>query len=437
MESLTKNNKMVYVCMAADLIHTGHLNIIKEAAKLGNVTVGLLTDSAVASYKRVPHLNYEQRKAVVENLKDVHQVVLQAVLDYRPNLRKYKPAYVVHGDDWKEGVLQKTRKQVIQVLKEWDGTLVEVPYTKGISSTMLNKGVKESGITPDQRLKQFRRLLTTKKLVRVIETHNGLTGLLVENTLVESPDEKKVFDAMWNSSLLDCTIKGRPNFEPLETTSRLNNINDLMEVTIKPIIFDGDTGGKPEHFAFTIRTLERLGVSVVTVKENDIQLSNSEKVSERKVQSFQDICEKIIAAKHARINESFMIVAKIDLINNQVEEQVAIEKMKQYIEAGADGIMISINSDSCGKLKEICQAYHGMSNKVPLFVELSSYCKIHEDEFIKLGVNVLIYADQLISSAFPAMVKTARSILENKRAYEARESMLSIKDIINLIPGSR
>ncbi len=437
MESVEKNNEMVYVCMAADLIHTGHLNIIKEAAKLGKVTIGLLTDSAVASYKRLPHLNYEQRKAVVENLKDVHQVVLQDVLDYRPNLRKYKPAYVVHGDDWKEGVLQKTRNQVIDVLKEWDGALVEIAYTKGVSSTILNKGVKESGTTPDQRLKQFRRLLSAKKLVRVIEAHNGLTGLIVENTLVESPDEKKVFDAMWSSSLLDCTIKGRPNFEPLEITSRVNNINDLMEVTTKPIIFDGDTGGKPDHFAFMIRTLERLGVSVVTVKENRIQLTESKQASENELRSFQKLVENITSAKHARINENFMIVTKLDLINNPVDPEMAVKKVVQYIEAGADGILIAVNSDSCDKLEVICKSLKRLSDKVPLFVELSSCSRFHEDELIDLGVNVVIYADQLISSAFPAMVKAAESILENKRAYEAREMMMSIGEIINLIPGSR
>ena len=432
MKTTEKNNEMVYVCMAADLIHTGHLNIIKEAAKLGKVTIGLLTDKAVASYKRVPHLNYEQRKAVVENLKDVHQVVIQEVLDYRPNLRKYKPAYVVHGDDWKEGVLQKTRNQVIECLKEWDGELVEIPYTKGISSTLLNKGVKETGTTPEQRLKQFRKQLATKKMVRVIEAHNGLTGLIIENALVETPNEKKFFDAMWNSSILDCTIKGRPNFEPIEISSRLNNINDLMEVTTRPILFDGDTGGKPEHFAFNIRTLERLGVSLITVKERSIQKSKQQTPGEKEERSLQNICENINVGKRARLNENFMIVAKIDLINDKIEPEMAVERIKQYIETGADGILISTNSDSCQTLETICNSYKNLEDKVPLFVELSSCSKFSEDDFSLMGVNVIIYADQLISSAYPAMLKTAKSILENKRAYEARESMMSIKEIINL-----
>jgi len=158
------NNKTVYVGMSADIIHPGHLNIIKEAAKLGSLTLGLLTDKAIASYKRLPYLDYEHRKSVVENIKGVDGVIPQETLDYRPNLKKIRPDFVVHGDDWKEGVQSEVRQQVIDTLSEWGGKLVEVPYTKGISSTMLNKAVKEVGTTPDIPLRDSAGLYRQKIL---------------------------------------------------------------------------------------------------------------------------------------------------------------------------------------------------------------------------------------------------------------------------------
>lgn len=428
---MSNKDKTVYVCMAADLIHTGHLNIIKQAAKHGRVMVGLLTDKAVASYKRLPHLNYDQRKAVVENLKDVDQVVLQEVLDYRPNLRKYKPDYVIHGDDWKEGVLQKTRQQVIDSLDEWGGQLIEIPYTKGISSTQLHQSVKEEGTTPEKRLKRFSRLLNTKKLVRIIEAHNGLSGLIIENLLVESPDEKKVFDGMWSSSFLDATTKGKPNFEPLDMTSRLNNINDLMEVTTKPVLFDGDTGGKPSHFAFTVRTLERLGVSVAIIQEEKQKICSSKDYTEREKASLENFCIKIKAGKEAQVTNEFMVVAKMKL----GDAKYCVDHARQYIDSRADAVLISSEGLNRKKLSEFCKAYNKLENKRPLFIEVDSESDLDEGIIMDSGIQVVIYTDQLLTAAFPAMRRSAETILKSKRAYETREYMMSIKEIINLIPG--
>ena len=428
---------MVYVCMAADLIHTGHLNIIKEAAKLGNVTIGLLTDKAVASYKRLPYLTYEQRKAVVENLKDVHQVVLQEVLDYRPNLRKYKPEYVVHGDDWKEGVLSKTRTQVIEVLKEWNGELVEIPYTKGISSTMLNKGVKESGTTPEMRLKQFRRLLSNKQMIRIIEAHNGLSGLIAENVLVETPGEKKFFDGMWSSSILEMTSKGKPDFEPLDLTSRLNNINDLMEVTTKPVIFEGETGGTPAHFAFTVRTLERLGVSAVVIHEESATYTSVNGSNKKEKLRREDFCRTIMAGKASQITSEFMVVAKFDLLKGKSNVAALIDRCGYYFAARADAILINTDGSNLKKVRQFCAAYGELEDKLPLFIEISSVCPVSEAELLSLGVQVVIYADQLLGSVYPAMMRTAVSILEHKRAYEASENIMPINELINLIPGGK
>ena len=373
---------MVYVCMAADLIHTGHLNIIKEAAKLGKVTIGLLTDEAVASYKRVPHLNFEQRKAVVENLKDVHEVVMQEVLDYRPNLRKYKPEYVVHGDDWKQGVLQKTRNQVLECVQEYGGILHEVPYTKGISSTMLNKGVKEVGTTPEQMLKSFRRILTTKKLVRIIEAHNGLTGLIAENTLVETEDEKKVFDGMWTSSILECTAKGKPNFEPLDITSRLNSINDLMEVTTKPVIFDGDSGGEAEHFAFKVRTLERLGVSAIVIDEAKRKYDNG-----NRTENFLNV---ISSGRISRLTGEFMIIARITLNQDTTDIDELMDRCKAYIKAGAEGIFLEISGEYKTTLKDFCVSYNNIEDRMPLILEVKSGIDICDNYLKEYRIDEVI-----------------------------------------------
>ena len=129
--------KKVYVGMVADGLHIGHINIINEAKKYGEVIIGLLTDEAVASYKRVPCQTYEQRRTVIESLKGITKIVPQDTLDYVANLRRLKPEYVVHGDDWRNNSLRTTRQRVIEVLTEWDGQLIEPHYTKGVSSTIL------------------------------------------------------------------------------------------------------------------------------------------------------------------------------------------------------------------------------------------------------------------------------------------------------------
>ncbi|MGM0408732.1 MAG: isocitrate lyase/phosphoenolpyruvate mutase family protein, partial [Bacteroidota bacterium] len=259
--------KKVYIGMSADVVHPGHLNIINEARKLGEVTVGLLTDEAIASYKRLPYMTYEQRKIVVENIKGVSNVIPQTTLDYVPNLEKLKPDFVVHGDDWKEGVQQKIRQRVIDALTQWGGKVIDVPYTKGISSTQFTSSIKEIGTTPDIRLKRLKRLIAVKPIVRILESHSGLTGLICENISIDSNGKKEEFDGMWSSSLTDSTSRGKPDIEAVDLTTRLHSINDILECTTKPLIYDGDTGGQPEHFVFTVRTLERLGVSAIIIED--------------------------------------------------------------------------------------------------------------------------------------------------------------------------
>jgi phosphoenolpyruvate phosphomutase len=431
--------KRVYVGMSADLVHPGHLNIIKEAKKLGEVTIGLLTDEAIASYKRLPYMEYELRKEVVENIKGVNEVVPQTTLDYRPNLKKMKPDFVVHGDDWKEGVQSQTRKQVIDTLEEWGGKLVEVPYTEGISSTQLNNALKEIGVTPDLRVRRLRRLINAKKIVRIIEAHSGLTGLIVENTKVELNGEIREFDGMWASSLTDSTTKGKPDIEAVDITARSENINDLVEVTTKPIIFDGDTGGKVEHFVFTVRTLERLGVSAIIIEDKVGLKKNSLFGTEipQEQDSIEGFCEKIRAGKRAQVNEDFMIISRIESLILKQGQEDALKRAKAYIGAGVDAVMIHSKNSSPDEILEFCKEYQKFERRVPLVAVPSSYDTIYEDELADAGVNVVIYANQLLRSAYPAMLDTAKKILTHKRSYEARENMMSIKEILTLIPGGK
>jgi phosphoenolpyruvate phosphomutase len=425
--------------MSADLVHPGHLNIIRKAVELGSVTVGLLTDAAIASYKRLPYMNFEQRKAVVENLKGVHRVVAQETLDYVPNLRKYRPDFVVHGDDWREGVQRNVRQAVIDVLAEWDGKLVEVPYTKGISSTDLNQALKEIGTTPDVRRNKLRRLLQVKPLVRLMEAHNGLTGLIVENVGIDGPGGRREFDGMWASSLTESTAKGKPDIEAVDVTARTQTLHDILEVTSKPIVYDADTGGKSEHFQFTVRTLERLGVSAAVIEDKIGLKKNS--LFGNDVPQLQDsidgFCEKIQAGKNAQITDDFMVVARIESLILEQGIDDAVSRARAYISAGADGILMHSKHTEPHEIFEFCDRYARFDRRVPLIVVPSTFNKVSENELADHGVNVVIYANQLLRAAYPAMLETARSILLHGRSAEADDHLMSIKEILDLIPGTR
>ncbi|MGJ8681855.1 phosphoenolpyruvate mutase [Paraglaciecola sp.] len=431
--------KTVYVGMSADLVHPGHLNIIKKAAELGEVTIGLLTDQAIASYKRVPFMTFEQRLQVIENIKGVAKVVPQTTLDYVPNLTQYKPDFVVHGDDWQQGVQQNVRQSVIDCLALWNGKLVEVPYTQGISSTAIHKAMKEIGTTPQIRLKSLKRLLSAKPLLRFLDLHNALSGLIIENTRVESANGVQEFDGMWGSSLTDSTAKGKPDIEAVDVSSRMNTLNEVLEVTTKPIIYDGDTGGKTEHFVFTVKTLERLGVSAVIIEDKTGLKKNS--LFGTDVAQTQDSIEsfsaKIKAGKLAQATDDFMIIARIEsLILGQGIEH-ALERAKAFLVAGADGIMIHSREKTPDEIFEFCDRYADFENKKTLVVVPSSYNSVYESELAAKGVNVVIYANQLLRSAYPAMVNTATSILENGRSAEVDSQMMPIKQILELIPGGK
>lgn len=431
--------KKVYVGMSADIIHPGHLNILREAAALGDVTVGVLTDSAIASYKRLPYMNYEQRSEVVASLSLVSEVVPQETLDYTQNLLSLRPDYVVHGDDWKDGIQQSTRSSVIETLAGWGGELVEVPYTQGISSTALNAAVKELGTTPQIRLSSLRRMLLAKPQLRFLDLHNALSGLIIEHTKVECGGVSREFDGMWGSSLTDSTAKGKPDIEAVDVSSRMSTLSEVLEVTTKPIIYDADTGGQIEHFEFTVKTLERLGVSAVIIEDKTGLKKNSlfgNEVAQTQ-DSIENFSAKISAAKAAQVTDDFMVIARIESLILEAGMDDAIRRAKAYLAAGADGIMIHSRKTDPAEIFEFCEEYSKFREGKPLVVVPSSFNAVTEQELESAGVNIVIYANQLLRSAFPAMRETAESILKHGRSLECDDRMLSIKEILNLIPGTK
>ncbi len=429
--------KTVYVAMSADLIHPGHLNIIAEAAKHGRVVVGLLTDRAIASYKRLPYLSYEQRKMIVENLRNVSEVIPQDTLDYVPNLMEIKPDVVVHGDDWQTGVQKETRARVIETLREWGGQLIEPEYTEGISSTKLNNELREIGTTPGIRLSRLRRLLESKDLVRILEAHSGLSGLIAENTRIKGEDFVSEFDGIWLSSLTDSTAKGKPDIGFVDLTSRMNTLSDILEVTTKPVIFDGDSGGFTEHFRFMVRTLEREGISAVIIEDKIGFKQNS--LFGTEVTQFQDNIEdfsdKIRAGKQAQVTDDFMVIARIESLILKAGMDDAMQRARAYIAAGADGVMIHSKEKTPDEIVEFCRRYQQLNHKVPLVAVPSTYNIITETELKRIGVRIVIYANQLLRAAYPAMTKAAQAILENETASECEGNCMPIKEILTLIPS--
>ncbi len=432
-------NKKIYVGMTADIMHPGLVHIINEAAKYGDVIVGLLTDRAIAAHKRLPYLTYDQRKVVVENIKGVSQVVPQDEWSYVNNLKKYKPDYIIHGDDWKVGSLRELREQVFEVMNKLGGKVIEIPYTQGINSSSLDKDIKVIGTTPEVRMKTLRRLIEVKPIVRILEAHDGLCGLIIENVSLQRGDRLEVFDGMWSSSLTDSTSKGKPDIEAVDLTTRLQDLNNILECTTKPIIFDGDTGGKIEHFIFTVRTLERHGVSAIII-EDKIGLKKNSLFGTDAIQE-QDTIEnfslKIKSGKAAQVTDDFMIIARVESLIAGKPVSDALERAYAYVEAGADGIMIHSKNKSGDDIREFCRTFRLKYEHVPLVVVPTTYDHVYEEELCRWGANIVIYANHMLRAAYPAMVKVAATILENGRAEEVRELCMPIKEILELIPGTK
>ena len=381
-------------------------------------------------------MTYDQRKEVIENIKGVSNVVAQETLDYRGNLEIIRPDIVVHGDDWKEGIQSKTRKQVINTLNQWGGQLVEISYTKGISSTQINNSLMAIGITADVRRSRLRRLINARPIVKILEVHNALSGLIAENTVVERNGLSISFDGVWSSSLTDSTAKGKPDIEAIDMTSRINMVNEVFEVTTKPMVFDADTGGKAEHFEFTVKSLDRIGVSAVVIedktglKKNSL-LGNDVKQTQDSIENF---CKKIRVGKAAQISDDFMIIARIESLILEAGMGDALTRAEAYIRAGADGIMIHSRNKDPAEIIEFMQKFRDVDNTTPIVVAPTSFNSVTVEEFEAMGVNIIITANHMLRAAYPAMVKVAKSILENGRSLEAEPDCMSIKELLEFIP---
>lgn len=429
-------NRTVYMCFSTDIIHSGHIAIIRKAEKLGKLIIGVLSDEAVISYKRFPLLPFEERKTMFENIAGVYKVIEQETLSYKETLEKYRPTYVVHGDDWVSGFQRPIRDEVCSVLASYGGRLVEYPYSRDEKYQELEKRARTELSTPDMRRARLKKELAMKGTITALEAHSGLTGLIVENTIVEENGGIRQFDAMWISSLCDSTAKGKPDIELVDMTSRFRTIDDICEVTTKPIIFDGDTGGLTEHFVYTVRSLERMGVSMVIIEDKTGLKKNS--LFGNEVVQTQDgiehFCEKIRAGKKALRTRDFIICARIESLILERGMDDALIRAFAYTEAGADAIMIHSRKEDPAEIFEFVGKFREKDGATPLVVVPTSFNAVTEEEFKERGVNIIIYANQLTRTGFPAMQNAAELILKNHRAKECDDVCMPFKEIIRLIP---
>lgn len=427
--------KTVYTCFNTEIIHEGHLNVINAARKYGKVIVGVLSDLACIQYDRFPSLTLEERIALVSAVEGVDSVVVQETVSYTDILRRIRPDYVIHGDDWQKPPYNRIRENTIAVLREWGGELIDIPYTYNEHVQTLDTLQRDKLSMPEYRRKRLKQLLQIKPLIKAIEVHSGLTGLIAENTVVELNGNLEQFDAMWVSSLCDSTAKGKPDIELVDISSRIETIEEIMDVTTKPIIFDGDTGGLIEHFAYNIKTLERVGVSAVIIEDKTGLKKNSlfGTEVEQTQDSIENFCQKIAAGKNALVTEDFLLIARIESLILEQGLEDALERAVAYVKAGADGIMIHSRSKQPDEVFEFCGKFRDFYQDIPIVVVPTSYNSVTEEELQQHGVNVVIYANQLTRSAFPAMSNVASQILMNHRAKEVDDNLMPIKDIITLI----
>ena len=432
-------SKKVYVSLIADLLHAGHINILNEASKYGEVIVGLLTSTAIHELNDTAYLKYQQRLEVIKNLSMVSNVVPQEDASYKKNLLKIKPEFVVHGDDWVDGKQSKYRTEVISLLNEWGGKLVEAKYSSEISDKNLKNKLMKLGVTTVNRLGRLRQLIHDKPIVRILEAHNAISALIAENTIIDRNGEQVSFDAVWSSSLTDSTAKGKPDIEAVDTTSRLNSVHDIFEVTTKPMIFDADTGGKIEHFEFTVKSLERTGVSAVVIEDKTGLKKNS--LFGNEVNQTQDTIEnfsnKILHGKAAQLSDDFMIIARIESLILEMGMEDALTRAKAYIKAGADGIMIHSRHKDPSEIKEFMRKFRVIDQNTPVVVVPTSFNSVTIEEFVEMGVNIVISANHMLRASYPAMLKVAKSILKNGRSLEAEPDCMSIKEILEIIPGTK
>ena len=428
-------SKKIYTCFSTDVIHDGHLNIINVAKQYGDVYVGVLSDSATVKYNKFPTIPFEERVEMIKALDGVKEVLVQDDVMYDKIVEQLHPDYIIHGDNWTKEPLKALRDNAEKLLSAYGGKVIDVPYTYNESVRRIDRKINEKLSMPEYRRKRLKQLIKIRPIVKAMEVHSGLTGLLVEKTVVEREGEFDQFDAMWLSSLCDSTAKGKPDIELVDMTSRFKTIDDIMDVTTKPIIFDGDTGGLIEHFVYMVHTLERMGVSAVIIEDKTGLKKNS--LFGTEVEQTQDdiehFCEKIRAGKRVQITDEFMIIARIESLILEKGMEDALTRAKAFVGAGADGIMIHSRKKDPAEILEFCDLFRKEDKETPIVVVPSSFNVVTEEELAEHGVNIVIYANQLTRSAFPAMEQTAKDILRFHRAKEVDSRLMPIKDIITLI----
>ena len=429
------NKKKVYVAFSADILHEGHIKILQHASKFGKVTIGLLTDEAITSYRQLPHLNYKQREVILKNIRFVDRVIPQKTLDYTENLHLIKPHYVLHGDDWRTGIQKATRHKVIKVLKKWSGKLIEIPYTKNISSSKIKKKIIETGTTPEYRKSKLKRLIEAKSITRALEAHNSLSGLIIENLNIKQKNKFSEFDCMWSSSLTDSASRGKPDNQSVDISTRLIGLNEILEVTTKPVIFDADNGGRVEHLSYTVKSLERAGVSAIVIedkiglKKNSL-FKNQKNARQDNIKSF---CNKIKTINKSKISEDFLAIARIESFILGKSLADAIKRANAYSKAGADAILIHSKENTPKQIFAFAKKFLKSKFYKPMVAVPSTYSKTTEKQLIDHGFKIVIYANHMLRAAYPSMINAAKKILKNERSSPAENKLSSINEILKLI----
>ena len=430
-----KKRKTIYLSLAADIIHSGHLNIIKKAKKYGNIIIGLMTDKAISEYKSLPLIDYEQRYNIVKNIKHVSKIIKQDDWDDTYNLKKIKPDYTIHGDDWRKGPQKKLRKKVIKTIRQWGGNLIEVPYTKKISASSIHEKIKNIYFNSESRVSRLKRLVDSKKIVRVMESHSALTGLIIENIKEEKNNKTETIHAMWSSSLTDSTLRGKPDNQSVDYSTRISGLNEIMDVTTKPVIFDGDNGGRIEHIKFLVKSLERAGVSALVLEDKSGLKKNSlyKNQSGVKQETISKFSKKLNIASKSKLSKDFYIVARIESFILGKKLNDAIRRAEAYVKSGADAILIHSKSNKPKEIFSFSKIFLKSKYYRPIIVVPSTYSKTLEKDLIKNGIKIVIYANHLLRASYPAMVEAAQSILKNQRSSKIEKKLTPISKILDLI----
>jgi len=402
------SEKTVYVGMVGDMLHVGHINILKTAARLGRVTVGVLTDRAVVGYKRLPLLAFEDRVRVVESIADVAAVVPQKTLSYVENLRALRPDYVVHGDDWRYGdQVSRARAEVIATLGEWGGELVEVAYTKGISSTAIHRSGAADALFSGTRQGRLRRLLAAKPTLRIVEAHSGLSAKIAAE--VRGPDGATGFDAVWQSGLTDAIHRGKSDGGAVDRGRRLQAVEEILDAGPLPLIYDGRAAGRPETVFDLTRALDKAGVSALCLGDRSDpdrtgpEMSPAETVAQ--IEAVRAACPTGAVMAISRI----VVAAPGNGGSGALDR--ALDRALALLEAGSDAVMFDSAADTAEPILDIAARLRRQRRDVPLFAAQSDRWGAPIHRFENAGIDAVVYETHLLRATVAPMRRAATALL--------------------------